>query len=123
MPERIEESNPPGRCSGGARSHAQWGASRARSSAVGCTVDQRGPCVCWFGVAGAHGTLRVARTSGALWLSSLDGAGSSSRIEHRIEIAHGEAAFKEVKLNRGSPTASATQNDRIARAPPPIFEE
>jgi hypothetical protein len=44
-------------------------------------------------------------------------------VEHRAEIAHVEPAFKEVKLNRGSPMASTRQNDRIARAPPPIFEE
>jgi hypothetical protein len=37
-------------------------------------------------------------------------------VKHRAEIAHVEPAFKEVKLNRVSPMASARQTDRFARA-------
>jgi hypothetical protein len=37
-------------------------------------------------------------------------------IKHRAEIAHVEPAFKEVKLNRVSPMASARQTDRFTRA-------
>jgi hypothetical protein len=42
------------------RSRRLVAAPGARSSALGCTVDQRGPCVRWFGVVGADGACGVA---------------------------------------------------------------